>query len=129
MNANLSDKIYQCMQEMKLSRTDLAKQSGIHLSEISRILNHKQSLSVCNLDEITLSLGLTEGALYSYYAEECFNVSRYLDKRKSEQFLYNCAVMGFEEQLHSILDAVLEERSKTIRNKNFVHIFAVAEQL
>ncbi|WP_342542973.1 helix-turn-helix transcriptional regulator [Paenisporosarcina sp. FSL H8-0542] len=117
------------MQEMKLSRTDLAKQSGIHLSEISRILNHKQSLSVCNLDVITLSLGLTEGALYSYFAEECFNVSRYLDKRKSEQFLYKCAVMGFKEQLHSILDAVLEERSKTIRNKNFVHIFAVAEQL
>lgn len=117
------------MQEKKLSKTDLAKQTGIHLSEISRILNHKQSLSLYNLDIITLTLGLIEGALYPYYVEECFNESRNLDKRKSEQFLYKCAVMGYEGQLFAILDTVVEERSKTIRNKNFIHIFSVAEQL
>ncbi|MFK9093815.1 helix-turn-helix domain-containing protein [Bacillus salipaludis] len=129
MNANFFEKIYQCMKEKKLRRTDLAKISGIHLSEISRILNHKQSLSLHNLDTITHALGLIDGTLYPYYVEECFNVSRNLDKRKSEYFLYKCALMGYEEELHSILNAVMEERSKTVRNKNFVHIFSVAEQL
>ncbi|MGM0854736.1 MAG: helix-turn-helix domain-containing protein [Bacillota bacterium] len=129
MNAILFEKIYHRMQEMNLSRTDLALQSSIHLSEISRILNHKQSLSLNNLDSITDVLGLKEGALYPYYVEECFNESRILDKRKCEQFLYKCVVMGYEEQLHFIFDEVLEERSKTIRNKSFVHIFSVAEQL
>ncbi|MFD4705646.1 helix-turn-helix domain-containing protein [Gottfriedia sp. NPDC058432] len=129
MNVNLFDKIDQYMQKKKLSRTDLAKQTGIHLSEISRILNHKQSLSLNNLDIITIALGLIEGTLYPYYVEECFNESGNLDKRKGEQFLYKCAVIGYERQLQSIFDAVVEERSKTVRSKNFVHIFSVAEQL
>lgn len=129
MNANLSGEIYQCMLERKISRTELARKSGIHLSEISRILNNKQSLSLKNLDLITIALELTEGALYSFYVEECFNDSRILDKRKSEQFLYKCAVMGHMEPLHFILESVLEEMSKTIRNKNFIFIFSVAEQL
>ncbi|MEK5393491.1 hypothetical protein NSQ59_24595 [Margalitia sp. FSL K6-0131] len=129
MNITLLHNILHHMQEQNRNMTQLAKESNIHISELSRIFHHKQSLSLHNLDKITLALRLNEGALYPYYVEECFNESRNLDKRKSEQFLYKCAVMGYREQLHFILDAVLEERSKTIRNKNFVRIFSVAEQL
>ncbi|WP_158095033.1 helix-turn-helix domain-containing protein [Gottfriedia luciferensis] len=129
MNANLFDNIMKKMQENNWNRTDLAKHSGLHLSDISRIFNHKQSLSLQNLDTITKSLGLDEGFFYSFYLEECFNESRYLDKRKSEQFLYNCADKGFEGLLLSFFDLILEERSKPIRNKSLSSIFMVAEKL
>ncbi|MGG0175788.1 helix-turn-helix domain-containing protein [Gottfriedia acidiceleris] len=117
------------MKENKMSRTDLANLSGIHLSDISRILKNKQSLSFNNLDIITESLGFDEGDLYFYYIEECFNESRNLDKRKSEQFLYNCAAKGFDAQLLSLFSLILEERSKSIRNKSLSFIFTVAEKL
>ncbi|MEH7378159.1 MULTISPECIES: helix-turn-helix domain-containing protein [Bacillaceae] len=129
MNAILFHEILHCMDEKRWNRTDLAKYSGIHLSEISRILNHKQSLSLQNLDSISDALGLSEGTLYPYYIDECFNESRYLDKRKSEQFLYKCADLRMDKQLNSIFNSVLEERSKSIRSKNISMIFSVAEQL
>lgn len=129
MNSTLLLMILQNLQEKEWNRTDLAIQSGLHLSEISRILNHKQSLSMQNLDLITKGLGLPEGAFYPYYLEECFNESGYLDKRKSVQYLYKCGDEGNQKLLHSILDSVMEERSKSVRNKNISVIFQAAEKL
>ena len=125
----LFHEILQYLDKKTWKRTDLAKHTGIHLSEISRILNHKQSLSLQNLDSISCALGLPEGTLYHLYIEECFNESRYLDKRKSEQFLYKCADLGMDKHLTSIFNSVLEEKSKSIRSKNISMIFSVAEQL
>lgn len=129
MNSTLLHMILQHVQEKEWNRTDLAIQSGVHLSDISRILNQKQSLSMQNLDCITKGLGLPEGTFYPYYIEECFNESGYLDKRKSVQFLYKCGAEGNKKLLHSLLDSVMEERSKSIRNKNISVIFLAAEKL
>ncbi|MEH7378154.1 MULTISPECIES: helix-turn-helix domain-containing protein [Bacillaceae] len=65
MNQALLFRIEQYMQEKKWRKIDLAKHSGIHLSDISRIFNHKQPLSLQNLDAITTALGLDEDAFYS----------------------------------------------------------------
>ncbi|WP_045516617.1 helix-turn-helix domain-containing protein [Neobacillus niacini] len=129
MNQTLFFRLEQFMQEKKWSKTDLAKHSGIHLSDISRIFNHKQPLSLQILDAITKAFGLEEAALYTDYIEECFNENQHLDKRRTIQFLYKCASEGFEQLSHSILNAILEEKSKTIRNKNLMYIFSVAEML
>src|SRR5699024_583292 len=68
------------------------------------------------------------GSFYPYYINECFNESGILDKRKSEQFIYKCVTMDYDEH-QVLLDLDVEERSKTIRNKNCIYIFLAAEQL
>ncbi|MEH7484609.1 hypothetical protein V7157_26770, partial [Neobacillus drentensis] len=60
---------------------------------------------------------------------ECFNENQHLDKRRTIQFLYKCAEEGYEKHSQSIINAILEEKSKTIRNKNLMYIFSVAEML
>ncbi|MGZ4121666.1 MAG: helix-turn-helix domain-containing protein [Tumebacillaceae bacterium] len=117
------------MKRKHWSPTDLAKHTGVHKSEISRIFNHKQHLSLHILDAFTLAFGVAEDTLYPYYVEECFNENQHIDKRRSEQFLYKCAANGYEKPLLALLDAMVEEKSKTIRNKNYTYIFNVAEKL
>ncbi|UPM55428.1 hypothetical protein [Gottfriedia acidiceleris] len=117
------------MHEKEWNITQLAKNSNIHLTEISRILNHKQSLSLRNLDAITAGLILEEGTFYSDYIEECFNENKYMDKRRSMEFLYKCASLGYEDLLQNFFNRVIDERSKQILKKNLHYIFLVAESL
>jgi DNA-binding Xre family transcriptional regulator len=42
MNTALFQKIQHSMKDKNWKKIDLAKSSGIHISDISRILNHKQ---------------------------------------------------------------------------------------
>jgi transcriptional regulator with XRE-family HTH domain len=129
MNTALFQEIQKYMQKNKWNKTELSKRTGIHISEISRILNHKQSLSLQNLDAITNALGLSEGAFYSYYVEECLNEGKHVDKRRSIQFLYKCAAEGHEKHYIELINLMLEENSKTIRKKNLLNIYLVAEKL
>lgn len=129
MNASLYQEILKHMQIRKWNKTELSKRTGIHISEISRILNHKQPLSLPYLDAITTALGLSEGTFYPYYVEECINEGKHVDKRRSIQFLFKCASEGYETLCNELITLMLEEPSKTIRKKNLVHIFSVAEKL
>ncbi|MFJ7934604.1 hypothetical protein [Sporosarcina sp. NPDC096371] len=129
MNGALYQEILFYMQKKNLSRTDLALHSEIPISDISRIFNHKQPLNMQKLDAITDALGLPEGHFYSFYVEECFNKNGHLDKRRSEQFLYKCVILGHKKHSDKIISAMLEEKSKTIRNKNLTYIFFIAEKL
>ncbi|TCP31772.1 hypothetical protein EV207_102265 [Scopulibacillus darangshiensis] len=129
MNAALYNEIQHFIEKKGWNKTKLANNTGIHISEISRVFNHKQPLSFRNLDAITKAFGLAKGTLYSFYIEECFNEKRHLDKRRSEQFLYKCAAEGYEGHTHDILNAMIEEKSKTIRSRNLKNIFSVAEKL
>ncbi|WP_142317518.1 helix-turn-helix domain-containing protein [Bacillus sp. AFS002410] len=45
MNLALFHKIQQICKEKNWKKKDLAKKSGIHISDISRIFNHKKLLS------------------------------------------------------------------------------------
>ncbi|PEL14218.1 helix-turn-helix transcriptional regulator [Bacillus sp. AFS017336] len=117
------------MQEQSMNLTQLAKNSSIHLTEISRIINHKQALSLRNLDAITTALGLKEDCFYLNYIEECFNENGILDKRRSMEFLYKCAVLGCNEELKMFFNKVLDESAKAILKKNLNIIFLVAEKL
>jgi transcriptional regulator with XRE-family HTH domain len=129
MNAALYQEIEKYMQMKHWNKTELSKTSGIHISEISRILNHRQPLSLQNLDAITTAFDLSDGTLYTYYVEECLNEGKRVDKRRSIQFLYKCASDGYEEHTNELLNIMLEEQSKTIRKKNLIYIFSVAEKL
>ncbi|MCP3740273.1 helix-turn-helix domain-containing protein [Rossellomorea sp. BNER] len=129
MNAVLYQEIQKYMQMKNWNKTKLSTKSGIHISEISRILNHKQPLSLQNLDAITTAFGLAEGMFYPYYVKECLNEGNRVDKRRSIQFLYKCAAEGFEKHSNELLNLMLEEQSKTIRKKNLFYIFSVAEKL
>lgn len=117
------------MKERNMNLTQLARSSSIHLTEISRILNHKQTLSLRNLDGITAALNLNEGTLYLDYIEECFNENGVLDKRRSMEFLYKCGFFGYKDQLTIIFSKVLDESQKVILKKNLNIIFLVAEKL
>jgi transcriptional regulator with XRE-family HTH domain len=117
------------MQEKKWNMTKLSEKSGLFKSEVSRLLNQKQSLSFNNLESITRAFELAEDTFYSWYVNECFLENRYLDKRRSQQFLYKCASKEYERPLQQILDAILDERSKTILSKNLDNVFSVAESL
>lgn len=117
------------MEKRNWNKTELSKITGIHISEISRILNHRQPLSLQNLDAMTAAFGESEGTLYPYYLEECLNEGKRVDKRRSVQFLYKCAAEGYEKYSNKMVDIMLEERSKTIRKKNLLYIFSVAEKL
>lgn len=129
MNITLFHKIMDQLKVKNLNLTQLANKSGIHISEMSRILNHRQSLSLRNLDAITAALELEEGIFYSNYIEDCFNENGFFDKRRSMQFLYKCVADGYKEPLRMILEIVVEERSKSILTKNLGLIFTVAETL
>jgi len=129
VNTKLLNKILHQLQENNWNKTMLSQKSGLHLSEISRILNSKQSLSLHNLDTLTRAFELTEDTFYPYYVMECFLENGFLNKRRSEQFLYRCAEKGFKEPLQQILDSILEERSKPILSKNLDLVFTVAEAL
>jgi transcriptional regulator with XRE-family HTH domain len=129
MNVALFHEIQKYMQINTWNKTDLAKKSGIHISEISRILNNKQPLSLQNLDAMTNAFGLSEGTLYPYYVEECLNEGNRIDKRRSIQFLNRCAAEGYKKHYTDLINLMLEENSKTIRKKNLVYIFSVAEEL
>ncbi|WP_088042658.1 helix-turn-helix transcriptional regulator [Bacillus sp. EAC] len=111
------------------NKADLAKHSGIHFSDISRIFNNKKPLSLHYLDAITKAFCLPEGTFYSYYTQLCFNQNRYLDKRRSVAFIYKCAINGYKNELHFMISVMLEEKSKTIRTKNLQNLFQIAEQL
>lgn len=117
------------MQRDNCNKTELSKNSGIHISEISRILNHRQPLSLQNLDSITSAFGLPEGTFYQHYLEECLNEGNRIDKRRSIQFLYKCASGGFVKHCNDLITMMLEESSKTMRKKNLQYIFSVAENL
>jgi transcriptional regulator with XRE-family HTH domain len=129
MNAALFQEIQRYMEMKKWNKTVLSKKTGIHISEISRILNHKQPLSLQNLDAITNAFGLSEGTLYPYYVEDCLIEGKRIDKRRGTQFLYKCAAEGHEEHYNDLINLMLEENSKTIRKKNLSYIFSVAEEL
>ncbi|WP_163099055.1 helix-turn-helix domain-containing protein [Peribacillus alkalitolerans] len=129
MNAALFQEILKYMEMKKWNKTEVSKRSGIHISEISRILNHKQPLSLQNLDAITNAFGLSEGTLYSYYVEDCLIEGKRIDKRRCIQFLYKCAADGHENHYSDLINLMLEENSKTIRKKNLSYIFSVAEEL
>lgn len=129
MNVALFQKIQHLMKEKNWKKIDLAKRSGTHISDISRIFNHKQALSLKHLDAITKALGLAEGSLYPYYAEECFNENKRLDKRRSVQFLYKCITHGYEKQYSDLLLTMTVEKSDTIRTNYLNYVFSVAEKL
>ncbi|WP_201714129.1 helix-turn-helix domain-containing protein [Rossellomorea arthrocnemi] len=129
MNATLFQKIQHSMEKVGWRKIDLAQRSGIHMSDISRIFNHKQPLSLKHLDAITAALGQVEGSLYPFYVEECFNEHQLLDKRRSIQFLYKCITLGYEEQKRALLLAMGAESSDTVRSTYLTYIFSVAEKL
>ncbi|MFF2877566.1 helix-turn-helix domain-containing protein [Gottfriedia sp. NPDC057991] len=129
MNVALFKEIQCICLEKGWTKTDLAQKSGIHISEISRIFNHKRSLTLKYLDAISEAIGLEEGALYSYFYEECFNEEQILDKRKSVQFLFKCFTNGYEEHCQNLLQVMTTEKSVTIQIDYMNYIFFVAEEL
>ncbi|MGG3912546.1 helix-turn-helix domain-containing protein [Rossellomorea vietnamensis] len=129
MNAALYQEIQKYMQMKNWNKTELSRESGIHVSEISRILNHKQPLSLQYLDALTHALGLSEGTFYPYYIEECLNEGNRADKRRSIKFLYKCVAEGYKKHSKDLVNVMLEEKSKTIRKKNLFYIFSVAERV
>jgi len=128
MNAALFEEIQCICWENGWTKTDLAHRSGIHISEISRILNHKRSLTLKYLDAITKAIGLEEGALYSHFTEECFNEEKILNKHKSVQFLFKCFMNGYEEQCQNLIQIMTTEKLD-IRTDYLNYIFFVAEEL
>ncbi|WP_179865608.1 helix-turn-helix domain-containing protein [Bacillus sp. AFS017336] len=112
-----------------MRKTELSQNTGIHNSDLSRVFNHKQTLSLSNLDAITEALELVEGALYSYYLEECFNENGYLDKRRTVQFLYRCITDDYEKLSRDLLYIMTEEKLDTIHANYLSYICSVAEKL
>ncbi|PEL04371.1 helix-turn-helix transcriptional regulator [Bacillus sp. AFS017336] len=129
MNQSLIYEFKALLDKKMWSNMDLAAKSGVHYSDISRIFNQKKILPFHYLEAITEAFELPTGRFYSYYSELCFNQNRYLDKRRSVAFIYNCALNGFTEELNCLFTQLLEEKSKTIRTKNYQLLFQVAEQL
>lgn len=129
MNTAIYQEIQQHMERNNWNKTELSRKSGIHISEISRILNHKQPLSLHNLDAMTRAFGLSDGELYAYYVEECLNEGSHVDKRRSTQYLYKCADKGYEKHAQDLINLMMEENSKKVRKKNISYIFTVAEEL
>lgn len=129
MNEILTYDFQKLMVEKKISRIELSRRSGIHISDISRVFNNKKPLSLHYLDAITKAFDLQEGAFYSKFTELCFNDKRYLDKRRSVAFIYKCSIKGFKKELSFMISEMLEEKSKTIRSKNLQNLFLIAEKL
>lgn len=129
MNQILIYEFLNIMENKNWKKADLAKRSGIHISDISRVFNNKKPLSLHYLDAMTKAFSLPEGYFYAMYTQFCFNQNRYLDKRRSVAFIYKCAVKGFKEELEFMISVMLEEKSKTIRTKNLQNLFQIAEKL
>ena len=117
------------MKKKNFNKQELAINSGIHISDISRIFNNKKTLSIRYLDAITKAFDLPIGFFYSKYAYLCFNQNRSLNKRRSIDYLYNCVMNNFNDEFSAMISIILEENSKIIRTKNLQILFLVAEKL
>ncbi|MFB7140756.1 helix-turn-helix domain-containing protein [Gottfriedia sp. NPDC056225] len=129
MNQELLYEFIPILDKKKWTKKELAAKSGVNYSDIIRIFNNKKMLSFHCLEAITQAIGLPVGAFYYKYTQLCFNQNGYLDKRRSMAYIYKCALYGFHKELNYMLNLILEESSKTIRTKNYLILFQVAEKL
>ncbi|MGG0175597.1 hypothetical protein [Gottfriedia acidiceleris] len=129
MNDFLIYEFTKLMKRNNWNLKELAIESEIHYSDMSRIFNNKKVLSLHYLDEITKTFELPKGAFYKEYVKLCFNERNLLDKRRSDAFIYECAKYGFESELSYILSVMIEENSRAIRTKYFQSLFSIAEKL
>ncbi|WP_159081915.1 helix-turn-helix domain-containing protein [Paenibacillus sp. CAA11] len=90
----------------------LADLSGVNRGTFSAILNRNppKPLSVSQLDKITQAMGLSEGALYSLFVDECF-VLVAPNWRRLRPFLIRCAELEKLDVIRDILTCLAERLS------------------
>lgn len=106
-------------------KTHLAEAAGLHLSELSTLMNPrgKRTFPIHIVDAITEALKLPTGTLYPYYLGECFNNTK-LVKHRFEEFLFQCSMLHLTELVEQILDILMQDSANHLDV-----IFTVAKRL
>lgn len=107
----------------KIKLKDLAEQTKINKGNISAALNgnSKKTLSMSQLDSLTKTVGLEEGALYDAFFE-IFKISK-IDNRRTRSFILSCAALKRVDLINKIIEFCYEDK-KFINNA-----FEIAEEL
>lgn len=115
--------IEEYMKKYQISLYGLSKLSKVNRGVLSMLLNSNppQLCSVRQLDRITESIGLEEGDLYLFYAEECIEEKAHF--RRIKPLLIRSAELNKLDYIQQIISLLSENTKKT------KVIFATAEEL
>ncbi|OBZ07539.1 transcriptional regulator [Bacillus sp. FJAT-27264] len=95
------------LKEEKTTVSQFAEVAELHTGTLSNILNDKKTISMQQLDKITLAMRLEEGHFYDLYIQDCFFHSS-PDWRRLGPYLNRCAELNkldcIRQTVHLMLD-------------------------
>lgn len=124
----ISGSLIKCIEDeldlQGLTLNDLAQRSGINRGILTKVFTSipPKSLSINQLDLISLTLHKPEGWLYELYTIACFEEGRVHWKRL-KAFLLRCVDLNRNEIIHDVLSRLMESTA------HIPEIFDVAETL
>ncbi|MGG1877014.1 helix-turn-helix domain-containing protein [Paenibacillus campinasensis] len=120
--ATIRDHLAQYLQCNGMTINQFANRTGLNSGTISRIINHKQSISMGQLERITSGMNLPEDYFFHLYIDECLYYSA-SSWRRLHPFLLRCAELGR-------LDCIDQAARYLLDNLSYVpKLFEVAEAL
>lgn len=116
--------IEQEMKHKQMNLTQFEKISGINRGVLSATLNSNppRSISINQLDRMTVALGQPDGWLYEQYIEECF-VEQKVNWRRIRALLLRCIELNRNVLINHILYLLMEDY------RYVPHVFELAEEL
>ncbi|RYL93123.1 XRE family transcriptional regulator [Sporolactobacillus sp. THM7-4] len=81
------------IKKMGMTAQRFSTLSGINPGTLSAVLKKNRPISISLLDRITAGMGLSKGALYELYIDECL-VDHAPNWRRIRPFLYRCVEVG-----------------------------------
>jgi len=118
----ICEQIKRYIDESGMTINQFAKISGINNGTLSNILNGRRSISIKQLDQMTLALGCSEGHFYEMYTHEYLFPLK-PDWRRLGPFLHRCAELNK-------LDCLDLAARMTLDNTSYLPVlFETAEML
>ncbi|MDT0125026.1 transcriptional regulator [Paenibacillus sp. RRE4] len=110
------------MRENDLKLQHFSDITGINVGTLSAILKGSRPMSMNQLNQITLAMGLEKGYFYESYGVESF-IESTPHWRRLEPYLYECAELGKLDSIQQVIIHVTDDRSY------IEELFGVAESL
>ncbi|PWW42315.1 MULTISPECIES: helix-turn-helix domain-containing protein [Paenibacillus] len=96
--------------------------ADVNVGTLSAIIRGTRLISMNQLDQITLAMGLEQGYFYEMYGVECF-IESAPHWRRLEPFIYRCAELGKLDIIKQVITHVTDDQSY------IDELFDVAESL
>jgi transcriptional regulator with XRE-family HTH domain len=100
------------LKQKGLSMTEFGRITNLNVGTVSSIITGNRSLSVNQLDRITMGMNLPPDYFYERFVEECVEESS-LNWRRIKPFLYRCVELGRLDCLQRAVSMFLDSPAYT----------------